>query len=127
MTKNKIYAANINCSNDIEELRALVTLYVMSVALRDKSRKLRPKATDLLSFYVRDGYSITTKKLAASVLETTMSNINVMNLELTKTGYLITSDKNHHNKNLNPELQALASYINSGSKEKLFVFKINNF
>jgi len=121
---SKVFGVTINCDNDLELVTTMVRLYADSINLRHNELTLRPKTTKLLAFYVKFGYSKDTKQKAAASLETSAQNINVMNLELTKSGFLITSDRNHHQKYLNDELKALAAYVDAEATDKLFVFKV---
>ena len=124
--ENKIYAVQVHCDNEIEVLSALVQLYSTSVLLRKGKDRLRNKLTELLAYYIKYGYSKETKELAMDSMNTSSYNINVMNSELTRLEYLITSNTNFHDKELNGELKSLADYYKNPSEDKLFIFKIMN-
>ena len=123
---NQTYIARIACDNEIEVLTALVQLYATSVMLRKGDKKLRNKLTTLLAYYIKYDYNKKTKEMAAESLDTSLYNINVMNAELTKMGFLVTSKTNFHDKSLNTELAGLKSFFESGGKDKLFLFQILN-
>ena len=119
------YGTNVKCDNDIEVLSAMIQLYSVSISLRG-GKKLRPKLAQLLSYYVKYGYSKETKDLAKDSMYTTSYNITVMNSELDKLSYLLTSNTNFHVKSLNSELQLLANYYKNPGSKKHFVFTVVN-
>ena len=119
---NNIMKIDILCKNEIKLLRYLVELYAISIEFKFNRPKLRKKLTELLTYYVKYGYNKETKDIAAESLSISMENINVMNAELTKLGFLVTDYKNKHNKTLNKDLIALRDYARGVEDNKLFFF-----
>ena len=72
----------------------MVQLYTASVTVRREKKPLRRKLSALLAYYMKYGYNKYSKDLAATSMGVKTTNLNVMNHELTKLGYLIPSTKN---------------------------------
>jgi len=121
-----VYAIKVNCNNEIEVITALINIYATSVSIRNGMPKLRKKLASLLSYYIKYGYSKQTKELAAESLGASALNINVMNSELTKLGYLIPDTRNLNNKHLNSELTNLKQYYLGKTGLPVFAIVLNN-
>lgn len=124
--KGEIFRCKITCENEIEVLSAMVQLYAASVTVRRDKKPLRKKLASLLAYYMKYGYSKDSKEIAASSMGVKTTNLNVMNHELTRLGYLIPSTKNFNNKNLHPELEKLSDYYKKGQEESFYLFQITN-
>lgn len=124
---NEVFGIIINSENDIELLTGIINLYCLAKQLKlGDDKKLRNKLIVLLSYYVKYGYSKDTKNLAAESLNTTHLNINTMNSELTKKGYLLVDSMNHHKKYLNKELEQLRNYYLKDNKVKILAVAFTN-
>lgn len=122
----EIFRCKITCENEIEVLSAMVQLYTASVTVRREKKPLRRKLSALLAYYMKYGYNKYSKDLAATSMGVKTTNLNVMNHELTKLGYLIPSTKNFNNKYLHPELEKLSEYYKKGQLESFYLFQITN-
>lgn len=124
--KGEIFRCKINCDNEIEVLSAMIQLYTASVTIRNEKKPLRKKLASLLAYYLKYGYSKSSKDLAARSMNVKTTNLNVMNHELTELGYLIPSERNFNNKYLHPELMKLSDYYKKGQEESYYLFQITN-
>lgn len=124
--KGEIFRCKITCENEIEVLSTMVQLYTASVTVRRDKSPLRKKLASLLAYYMKYGYNKESKDLAANSMGVKTTNLNVMNHELTKLGYLIPSTKNFNNKYLHPELEKLSEYYKKGQSESYYLFQIIN-
>lgn len=117
----------IKAKDEFEVLKNLLFLYSSSRNLKGLTqKKLRPKLVQLLSLYIKHGYSKATKDKAAKTLGVTKASINSMNLELRRGEYLIMDEWNTRINHLNPGLKKLADYYNSnGANPVLFLFEVS--
>lgn len=122
----QVFSLKVECNNEIEILSALVNLYATSVHIRKDRPPLRPKLVTVLAYYVKYGYNNVTKEMISKSLKVKKLNLNVMNSELTKLGFLLKCHKNLTNKNLNSELEKLSEFYKLGYKESIFAFFLNN-
>lgn len=117
----------IKAKDEFEVLKNLLFLYSSFRNLKGLTqKKLRPKLVQLLSLYIKHGFSRATKDKAAKTLGVTKASINSMNLELRRGEYLIMDEWNSRINHLNPDLKKLADYYNNnGTKSVLFLFDIS--
>lgn len=131
LSKNQLilnlYRVPVKVKDEFEVLKTLLFLYSSFRTLKGlTTKKLRPKLVQLLSLYIKHGYSRDTKGKAAKILSVTKASINSMNLELRRGGYLIKDDWNERINHLNPDLKGLAEYyVNNGTKPIRFLFDIS--
>lgn len=120
-----IYNAPVKSSNDLDSLKKLIYTYSCYKAMRDDGKKLRPRLIDLLSLYMKYGYSSDTKAKATEIFEVKRAAIDSMNLELRRAGYLVMDKMNQNMSHLNKELDQLRGYFESRDGEPIyFVYTI---
>jgi len=119
-------------TSDLDKINRIVSIFAIiknnNHALANKSDlnklHLRPKAVEVISYYILFGVSSSTKDLMQDA-GFSRANIHQINSELRKLGYLIKDNKNYHNDFLSPELQRIKDYfLDKTTKEKLFAIKI---
>lgn len=108
-----IYNAPVKSKNDLDSLKKLIYIYSCYKAQRDESKKLRPRLIDLLSLYMKYGYSSGTKSKATEIFDVKRAAIDSMNLELRRAGYLVMNKMNQNISHLNEELEQLKEYFES--------------
>lgn len=133
-TKPKIlvYGMNVSFDNEMTLIKSVLTIYSsienLNTIYQDSKRKpsdkklksskskyLRPRLIDVLTFYVYKGYSTETKnEIKDTFRNINTQNLNQINAELTAKGYLIKDTYNFRKKHLNPQLQALRKYFLEG-------------
>ena len=117
----------IKAKDEFDVLKNLLFLYSSFRNLKGlTNKKLRPKLIQLLSLYIKHGFSRDTKTKAAKILGVTKASINSMNLELRRGDYLYKDVYNERINHLNPDLKKLSDYYNdNGSNPVLFMFDIS--
>lgn len=126
MTKeDKVFAILVKPKNDLDAVLGMVSIYCAAKSLKSGTKNLRRKLVSLLAYYVKYGYGKETKKIVVESLRITALNVNSMNTELTKKGYLINDKNNFHKKHLSEELQQLRALYMKGGDLKMVttVFK----
>ena len=124
--KNPLYLLKLNFEHPLFLLRDVLTLYstVQNISKANSespdtgeysptktSKHLRPRLVDVLIQYIHRGYSKETKEEIKRVLKIDTKNLNQINAELTRKGYLIKDKYNDRKKEINSELQKLRDYF----------------
>jgi len=107
-----VYVFNLPYENKHELFLHFITLYGVCQNLAKGKNYLRPKLAEVLTYYVVMGYSDETKKYIVDNHEKmNYGNLNNINSQLTKKGYLVTDKYRAHFKHLSTELQTMKDYI----------------
>jgi hypothetical protein len=119
LQKNKdiVYADWCVYKNEIDFVDKLLDIY--SVVKMDSDNQLRKFEKDVLSYYIRFGYSTETKKMINKKLDKSKATITQATFYLSKKGYLIPSKTNLSQKKLNSDLQRLRDSFIDGNKKIL--------
>lgn len=120
---NTVYGFKVEFQDELDLLEKIISLYSTTKNMIDKENYLRPKLVKVLSFYVLRGYSKETKELILSSLNINTQNLNTINSELTKKGYLVIDPYTQRKKHLSKELQELKDYFLHNDSNKVFMVK----
>lgn len=110
--------------SDLDKINRIVSIYSILVNGNLDYNHIRPRCVEILSYYILYGYKTSTKE---KIWETgiTKKNLNQINSELTKKGYLITDKGNLHNKHLSPELMKIKEYfLDENNKKQMYVIQV---
>ena len=121
LQKNKeiVFAEFCVYKNEIDFVDKLLAIY--SVIRMDSDSQLRKFEKDVLSYYIRFGYSTDTKKRINKELKKSKETITQATFYLSKKGYLTPSKTNHSQKKLNGDLQRLRDSFIDGDKKILAI------
>lgn len=120
----KLYNMEVSYKNNYELVYKFLTLYSVASNLHKGKNYLRPRLAEVLVFYVLKGYSAETKKIILdSIPKMNTENLNQINAELQKKGYLRRDKYQFHVKHLSPELNSFKEYLeeNSGKNPRFSV------
>ena len=122
----KLYSIDIKFKDSIDLLQKVLTLYSAGVHLNRNNENLRPRLIQILAFYVLKGYSSETKDLILdSIPELKKSNLNQINSDLLKLGYLEKGRYKNDERTLSKPLLELKQYLEKDSNGKPFIiFKL---
>jgi len=112
-----VYADWCVYKNEIDFVDKLLDIY--SAIKMDNDSRLRKFEKDVLSYYIRFGYSTETKKMINKKLNKSQATITQATFYLSKKGYLIPSKTNLSQKKLNIDLQRLRDSFIDGNKKIL--------
>lgn len=122
--KNPVYANRIHSTSDLDKVNRIVSIFSIIKNGNLGYTHIRPRCVEVLSYYILFGYSKSTKNL---IHETgiTDKNLNQINSELQKKGYLIKDRGNLHNRHLAEELVTIRKYfMDEDIKKKLYVIEV---
>lgn len=122
-----IYAFNSKYTDKLELIRKVLTLNTMVKYVNGGDDKFRPMLINVMSFYCIYGYNDETKDLVIDSLNINRKNLNQINSQLTKAGYLVKDTRNYKRKNLSKEMEAIVDYFvkDDTRKEKLMMIKFD--
>lgn len=93
-------------------------MYALMINLKVGKIYLRPKLVEILAFYILKGYSDETKNLILKTLNITRQNLNQINAELTRKGYLRIDQRSYRKKYLSPAMLQIKEYfMDSGTED----------
>lgn len=120
-----VYGKRLNFSDKLDLIKKVLQIYAIITDINVKNKFLRPKLIDVLSFYILWGYNIETKDLVLKSLKISEENLNQINYELTKKGFLVRDIYNLRVKNLSEETKKLSNYFLSNELNKIFLIKFD--
>jgi hypothetical protein len=122
------YKSHVEYANAYELLKKFITLYSVGQNLEKGENYLRPRLVEVLTYYVLKGYSDETKTLVLdSIPDMKITNLNQINSELQKKGYLIKDTYQSHLRHVTKPLIDLKKYLDSSSNGvPLFLFVFNS-
>lgn len=112
-----VYADWCVYKNEIDFVDKILSIY--SIVKMDNNNQLRKFEKDVLSYYIRFGYSTETKKRIKRELSKSKETITQATFYLSKKGYLIPSKTNMSQKKLNADLDRLRKGFMDGQKKIL--------
>lgn len=119
-----IYLNKMKIESDLDKINKVVSIFSIIKNGNLGYCHIRPRCVQVISYYILFGYSRETRELIQS-LGIKLKNLNQINSELTKKGYLVKDDKNFHNKHLSNELKKIKDYfMNTEIKNKLFLIEL---
>ena len=114
-------------SNDLEKLQKAIAWYSLMTNLFDGKDRLRPRLIEVLAYYVKLGYSSRTKDfILQSIPSLKRTNLNQINSDLQRSGYLVKDKMNESLRHLNPSLQKLKDFLESGD-DLLMLMNLKNY
>lgn len=122
-----IYKVDIEYNNSHEMFRHFLTVYSTVSNIKHGGTYIRPQLVKVLTFYLLKGYNETTKDLIInSIKGMTRKNLNQINSELQKKGYLIKDKYAHTLRHLNQPLKDIKAYIESSNQDPLMLLATFN-
>lgn len=116
----EVYNLKIKHSNSYELVNYFLSVYAALEG--NKNHKLRPKLVEILSYYVLYGYNDDTKKLIVNIIPNmTLLNLNQINSELQRKGYLLKGVYKDSSRELNSTLKTIKKYIELPNKKMMVV------
>jgi len=105
--------------NEVDFIDKLVSIFAI-INLKE-GEKLRNFEKDVLNYYVRYGYSRTTKKLITEELGKSPATITQATFYLKKLGFVVDSKTNFSDKHLCEDLQSISDALLKGNKHILAI------
>lgn len=127
MNDIKLYGMKVSYTDELDLMQKVLNLYSKVINISSTENFLRPRHVSVLAFYLLKGYTNETKKLVLDSLEISVANLNQINAELTKKGFLIRGHSNYSEKFLSKGLESLKEYFMNREFNKLFMvsFKLD--
>lgn len=112
------YKVDYQSKNDVELFDVVITLYSKTVLKKELSHK----ESTVLREYILNGYSLNTKKAICLSLGIKIENLNTLNCNLQKKGFLKPHPTNQRLKTLSEELLALKNvFLETDNTKRLFI------
>lgn len=121
MAKSTFYKLEIKRMSDLEDVIRFITIYVSLKG--DDEVRLSQRRIQTLAYYILYGYSKKTKDTIKKDLDIENSNLNNLNSQLRKMGYIVSEKYNTHNNSVNKELLNFVNYMVL-NKGKYFLVKL---
>lgn len=119
MSQKNVYGLINRYDNYHELLQNFLILYSVSINLNNPTNHLKPRLSNVLSYYVLKGYSEETKKIILdSKPGLTRKHLNQINCELQKQGYLHPHKHNENRREVDKSLLDLKEYLESNKDNK---------
>lgn len=124
--KIPLHVVTFKFENSFDKVHACLRLYAEATNIKAGYVHIRPRMVDVLTFYILYGYSRETKKKILETTGFTKENLNQINSELTKKGYLRMDSRNYRIKHLSPTVQGLKDFFDSSEdiEKSLFAFSL---
>jgi hypothetical protein len=104
---------------EMTEIFRCIKLYCLIKAIPE----LTVRKTEVLAYYLQRGYNTDTKKYIRKEEDITDSNLNVINHQLRKMGYLVQDGRNETRNKVSEELSNLKNHIlKEGSSNVIITF-----
>jgi hypothetical protein len=124
---NKVYRVDVGFRDSLEKIRHAITWFNLTNNLKKGKETLRPRLVEILAYYVMRGYSTETKNfIIKSIPKMKKTNLNQINSELQKLGYLIQDRVRENDRHLHPSLEQLKIYIKDNEFPILVMTLKNN-
>lgn len=115
----KVYGCSVSYVDKLDMTSKVLNVYACVVNINKGENHLRPRLVQVLAFYLLMSYCNETKQLIQESLGITLKNLNQINSELTKKGYLLRDSRNHRRRHLSKELEIIKNYfVDSNEKTK---------
>lgn len=119
-----LYVNKMKIQSDLDKISKVVSIFAIIKNGNLGECHIRPRCVQVISYYILFGYNKDTRDLIKST-GIKPTNLNQINSELTKKGYLVKDPMNYHNKHLSTELKKIQDYfLNSDIKNKMFVIEL---
>lgn len=105
--------------SDYVQISKIVKLY----SIFKKGKELKGRKLQALTFYLREGYSLNIKKKMALQMGIAENNLNQVNSNLRKEGYLIVDEHKKIKNYVDPELVKIIDFlVKKGGKNLVLTF-----
>ena len=111
------YKVDFKSKNDVDLLDTVMFIYSRTVLKEELGLRER----SALREYLLHGYSLTTKRAICLSLGIKIENLNTLNCNLQKKGFLIPHTKNQRLKMINEDLLNLKRVFLESEKEKNYI------
>lgn len=119
MADKKVYGLINKYDNYHELLQNFLIMYSVSINLNNPNNHLKPRLSNVLSYYVLKGYSEETKKIILDSKEgLSRKHLNQINCELQKQGYLHPHKHNENRREVDKSLLELKEYLEMTKDDK---------
>ena len=118
-----MYIQKFEYTDTLDKLTKVLQMYALMVNLKIGKIYLRPRLVEVLAFYILRGYSPETKEIIINTLNIEKANLNQINSELTKKGYLRIDQRSFRKKYLSPAMLQIKEYFMKDEDFCLFGFK----
>ena len=120
-----IYGYPVKYKDKMDLLQKVLSVHAVVTNIEKGKNYMRPMLVKVIAFYILMGYSKETRDIIKESLNIKGSNLNQINSELTRKGYLVKDYMNFRVKYLSKELHQLKSYFLEGDYVKLFTIKFS--
>lgn len=105
--------------SDYVQIAKIVKIY----SILKKGKELKGRNLQALAFYLKEGYSLNVKRKMARQMNIAENNLNQINSNLRKEGYLIVDQNKRIKNHVDPELVKLKKFIiDNGGKNLVITF-----
>lgn len=118
-----MYIQKFEYKDTLDKLTKVLQFYALMVNLKVGEIYLRPKLVEVLAFYILKGYNEKTKELILNSMGIKKSNLNQINSELTRKGYLRIDQRSYRKKYLSPAMEQIKQYFLENEEFCLLGFK----
>lgn len=115
--ERKLFGVSVPYTSRYDLIKKSIELYSTVRYVTEDVDRLRRRLVEVLAFYVLYGYNSKAKKMIQESLGVSVQNINQMNAELLKLGYLSIDQYNLHNRIVHPELVKMGELYAPESEE----------
>ena len=123
-TKKNFYIHDFYYKDELDKIDKCLKMYALMVNETLGELHLRPRLVEVLGFYLLKGYNSEAKDLIVNTIGIERQNLNQINSELTRKGYLIIDPYNYRTKKLNAGLTQLKEYIEDNDDFCAMMFKM---
>lgn len=121
--KKTYYTHKIEYKDTLDKLKHVLEIYALYVNMKVGSIYLRPRLVEILAFYILKGYNDKTKELILQTIPNlSKANLNQINSELTKKGFLRIDSRSYRKKYLSDSMLQIKEYFMDGKNEDFCVF-----
>ena len=106
-----VYGIKISYKDDLDLIKKVLTIFASLTNLNKEENYLRPRLIEVLSFYILMDFNKETKNMIIESLDINNTNLNQINSELGRKGYLIRDSRNMRNYHLSDDLKMLKEYF----------------
>ena len=118
-----MYIQKFEYTDTLDKLTKVLQMYALMINLEIGKIYLRPRLVEVLAFYILRDYSNETKELIIQTLGIEKANLNQINSELTKKGYLRIDQRSFRKKHLSPAMLQIKDYFTNDESFCLLGFK----
>lgn len=118
-----VYINNVAYRSKQDTCLTALKVYDLLESRKKEIPPSRKGILNVLAYYAIYGYNKPTKKLVRDSLGIKAKNLDQINSELTRKGYLVKDEYNYTNKHLSIEIEKISNYCKDGGKMIVLNFK----